>query len=490
MARTLWRRAVQVTVNNPAFNYYYSALPLPILRDSRLKDRDRRLLAAFYFFAGKTNRVYNKTRKEIGHIAGMAEDVVTLISARLQKFGWVKKSGNGGRSQSAVYELTVPEAFTHLQRSTNPTCRAKTTQQPLTPVASKTRHTVNTMLASPKTLPPPTSAQRAITEDNKHILSQSLIYPNGLDQAFANALLVQLPNTQQQVALDEWLGQVNSYRERSISVHSPNGLFRTIVKALLAENSVQHASLVKQRRERAQMIASAIEQPVQKNEGTKQSTSPAKRFAPGELKAKLMAEIGQRKQKTQEQKLISSTKKTSYALEEINDENLPQLIGGLNTKPTKNIKTTTTVSSENNGKVKEHTQKSGGGNVGLNSNSITNLATNQKTGSVGPLADRQSQQWPLLTKLTSSYGFGDEPMAQLAGRGQLRSCPPHQLSSTSPDALCLPKQINNIFSHPLKDEHAQKGAIHTRCRENELLESNKQCIETYHTTSELLSHIN
>ena len=101
------------------------------------------------------------------------------------------------------------------------------------------------MLASQKELPILTSEQRSTAQDNKHILSPSLIYPYGLDPTFANALLVQLPKTQQQVALDEWLGQVNSYREQSISVHSPNGLFRTIVKALLAGNSVQHASLVK-----------------------------------------------------------------------------------------------------------------------------------------------------------------------------------------------------------------------------------------------------
>ena len=211
------------------------------------------------------------------------------------------------------------------------------------------------------------------------------------------------------------------------------------------------------------MIASAIEQPVQKNEGTEQSPSPAKRFAPGELKAKLMAEIGKIKQEKPASKAVTSMEETRHTSVRVNEKNPSHFRTGflyINTKPTKTLKTTTTITSESNEKVKEHTQKSGGGNVGLNSNSTPNSATNYKTGSVSSLADRQSQQWSLLTKFTSSCGFMDEPMAQLAGRGQLTSCPPHQLSSTSPDALSLPKQINHIFSYSLNDEHAQKVSIH------------------------------
>ena len=466
LARTLWRRAVQVTVNNPAFNYYYSALPQPALTDTRLKDRDRRLLAAFYLIAGRGNIVYNKTREDLGKLARMAKNAVSVTSARLVELGWLKKSGSGGRRQSAVYELTIPEAFTHLQRSANQTCRVNTTPQHSYSMASKKTLTDKRTLATPTTLTMPASNTEATIQNNNNALSPSLIYPNGLDQSFANALLVQLADTQQQVALDEWLGQVNSYRERSISVHSPNGLFRSIVKALLAGNSVQHASLVKQRRERAQIIASVIEQPTQKNKETEQPKSPVKRFAPGELKAKLLAEINKCKQDTHEQKPVIPIEKTRHTSVRVNEKNPSHFRTGflyINTKPTKILKTTTTVTSENNGKAKKHSQKSGGGNVELNSDSTPNSATNQKTGSVGPLADRQSQRWSLLTKFISSCRFVYEPTAQLAGRGQLTSCPPHQLSPTSstrPDALRFPKQINNIFSHPLKDEHAQKVSIH------------------------------
>jgi hypothetical protein len=53
--------------------------------------------------------VNNLNRKQLGQIAGMAEDVVTRISARLNKLGWIRKSGNGGRSQTASYQLAIPQ---------------------------------------------------------------------------------------------------------------------------------------------------------------------------------------------------------------------------------------------------------------------------------------------------------------------------------------------------------------------------------------------
>ena len=133
---------MQESISNPAFHYYFSALPQPALLDTRLKDRDRRLLAAFYLIAGRGNIVYNKTRKELGRLARMAEDVVTRISTRLVKFGWIKKSGNGGRSQSAIYELTIPERFTHLKRPTSPSCRLNTTQKTTTSVTTEKKPVV------------------------------------------------------------------------------------------------------------------------------------------------------------------------------------------------------------------------------------------------------------------------------------------------------------------------------------------------------------
>ena len=306
-----------VTTNNPAFQYYYAALPAPALIDSRLKDRDRRLLAAFYLIAGRGNIIYNKTRKELGQIAGnMAECVVSVISARLVRLGWLKKSGNGGHGKAATYELMIPESFAHLQRPVKPhpvdQGRCESATVPSTKPQLPQRHSSSTD-DSPSPVKQanaiPSSTNKAsinpLTPVYQHPIHTSLIYPNGLDTTFANALLSQLPSSQQQTALDEWAGQVSAYRERYIPITSPGGLFRAVVKSLASGQMAQHASLFKQCRERAQTIAKAIEdasalpaslQTLMVSSPT-HDTSKA-RFAPGELKAKLLGAMKKPRQQT------------------------------------------------------------------------------------------------------------------------------------------------------------------------------------------------
>lgn len=300
--------------DNPSFNFYYSALPLPILKDIRLNDRDRRLLAALYFFAGKSKNVYNKTRKELGHCAGgMTENVVTFISSRLVKLGWLKKSGDGGKSQSAAYELTVPDTFTHLQRPIKQTCNVKTTQK--SDLQSPLEKRFTTTVMSPTSQKEPLNTQKSILfSQNQHYpLSSSLIYPKDLDSTFANSLLTTLPESQQQIALDKWIGQVNSYKTRYIPIHSPGGLFRSVVKGILAGQASQHASLVKQQRERTAVVAKITEQAKTPPISNAPSQAIQKRFAPGELKEKLLAAIKQQRPKS-DQNPTTSPKKTHHNL--------------------------------------------------------------------------------------------------------------------------------------------------------------------------------
>lgn len=84
-----------------------------IIADHRLNLRDIKLLLALCTVSDYTMTVNNLNRKQLGQIAGMAEDVVTRISARLNKLGWIRKSGNGGRSQTASYQLAIPQKFPH-----------------------------------------------------------------------------------------------------------------------------------------------------------------------------------------------------------------------------------------------------------------------------------------------------------------------------------------------------------------------------------------
>ena len=80
-----------------------------IIADKRLNLRDIKLLLALCTVSDYALTVNNVSRKQLGQIAGMAENVITRISARLQKLGWLKKSGNGGRSQPASYQLAIPQ---------------------------------------------------------------------------------------------------------------------------------------------------------------------------------------------------------------------------------------------------------------------------------------------------------------------------------------------------------------------------------------------
>ncbi len=444
---------MQEFINNPAFNYHYSALPQPVLIDTRLKDRDRRLLAAFYLIAGRGNVIYNKTRKELGRLAGMAEDVVTLISTRLVKFGWIKKSGNGGRSQSAIYELTIPEMFTHLQRQTPSSCRLNTTQKTTNPITLEKQPVAKKTAGPREKSPTASSLPSPIVQEKGYSLSSSLEYPNGLDASFANSLLIQLPDTQQQVALDEWLGQVTSYKERHISIHSPNGLFRTIINAILAGQSVQHASLVKQRRERAHRMVNATEQasPPSRED---QPTQPTKRFAPGELKAKLLSML-RPQQIEQDAKRATVREETPHILLGVSDQNPLHFVGGhiKKIKPIKDIKTTT---KEGVLSLAEDLMKSRGGGCERNDplqNTTTKKHHPANLDGVGPLTDNLTHLRSLLAKLTSPPAFVEEPTTSPLGRGQPLDggCPPQRLSSTShtgPDALRLSHPHDEMVSLP------------------------------------------
>jgi hypothetical protein len=465
---------VHESITNPAFHYYFSALPQPALIDTRLKDRDRRLLAAFYLIAGRGNIVYNKTREDLGKLARMAQNVVSTTSARLVEFGWLRKSGSGGRGHSARYELTIPEFFTHLKRPPSLKSCKNTTQQHTVPVTSAKNFKGKKTDAPHEKSSITSAVPLPLIQESGYSLSSSLAYPNGLSPAFANSLLIQLPESQQQVALDEWLGQVTSYKERAIAIHSPNGLFRSIIKAILAGQTTQHAAHIKQRRERATLLAKAIEPPAQKTpDVTESSPSSAKRFAPGELKAKIMADVLKLKQEAPPSKPVTSIEKSRHTARQLKEEKPSHFMTSflyINTKPTKNIKPTTTVSNETSQtKIDGVPHNSGSGDLKINSDNTilpSILCTKDKLEGVGTLADDQTQPCTLLAELTSAHEFVDEPLAQGVGRGQslVGDSPPHPLSTTSftrPDALRLPKQINS-FSKPSKPDYAQEAPNNTQ----------------------------
>lgn len=318
---------------NPAYAFRYSALPEPVLRDNRLHARDLRLLSALYMIAGRGNIVRNKSRSELGRLAGeMAENVVSVISARLVKLGWLKKTGNGGRSKAAEYQLTVPEEFQSMRRVPKDSASAsvdkkispKETRQwngrvkEANPSQGMTGLKTKPDLNSSK--PTTTGAQcnhdqdsscgGGIDKSNHQDQIMPLVLPTGIDDIQARAAVMQLPTDRQQEALDEFSGQLASYRQRQVPVTSPVGLLRTIVKSIQAGNLPQHAYQVRQARERAAGQAQVNTKKPQPNpldsKPSNADTKPSRKFKAGELASMLNAKIAEVKAK----RMAEPTKET------------------------------------------------------------------------------------------------------------------------------------------------------------------------------------
>ena len=93
----------------------FIALPKEALSDDRLNFRDLRILLAIISVVSwkdqknKANPRVTTKREVIAERSGISLAAVTTHTARLQKFGWLSKSGNGGFSRPATYELLIPE---------------------------------------------------------------------------------------------------------------------------------------------------------------------------------------------------------------------------------------------------------------------------------------------------------------------------------------------------------------------------------------------
>ncbi len=84
-------------------------LPNEVLIDRRLGLRDLKVLASIASFRQKDQTIVTIKRSKIAARAGLNSTAVTTATARLQKFGWLKKEGNGGCSRPAAYSLFLPD---------------------------------------------------------------------------------------------------------------------------------------------------------------------------------------------------------------------------------------------------------------------------------------------------------------------------------------------------------------------------------------------
>ncbi|WP_146131871.1 hypothetical protein [Chromobacterium amazonense] len=236
--------------SNPAYEFRYSALPEPVFRDQRLNSRDLRLLSVFYMIAGKTNLVRNKSRKELGGLAGnMAENVVSVITSRLVKLGWLLKNGNGGRSKAACYQLIVPSEFDSLKRKTEKICSEKTRHTLKRDNAENPSQEVTGHSIKPIENHKPTTTSHVVERTigssidgggglpDQFMKARQMIRKYGMAGIIPSRLFngVELPILNE--ALNQLKIQVTSYSARGIAINSIPGLFVSILKNVKFESN-------------------------------------------------------------------------------------------------------------------------------------------------------------------------------------------------------------------------------------------------------------
>ncbi len=87
----------------------FAIVPVEVLADDRLTLRHIRVLVAILSFRSVDTGIAFPTREEIGERARLPITRVSTITSELEKFGWLKKEGNGGRSRASRYRFCVPE---------------------------------------------------------------------------------------------------------------------------------------------------------------------------------------------------------------------------------------------------------------------------------------------------------------------------------------------------------------------------------------------
>ncbi len=90
--------------------YLFAPIPLEVLADRRLKLRLLRVLLVLFKYVnrkGQDGSIAWPSRKRISAWTGYPVKVISRVTSDLQRFGWLRKVGNGGCSRSARYVLAT-----------------------------------------------------------------------------------------------------------------------------------------------------------------------------------------------------------------------------------------------------------------------------------------------------------------------------------------------------------------------------------------------
>lgn len=106
----------------------FSIVPIEVVQDRRLTLWHVRVLVALLSFRRKNTDTVWPSREQIAERAGMHIANVSKTTTELVALGWLVKEGEGGRSKSCEYRITVPETVAEFTTDSYPqTVAARTT---------------------------------------------------------------------------------------------------------------------------------------------------------------------------------------------------------------------------------------------------------------------------------------------------------------------------------------------------------------------------
>ena len=91
----------------------FSLVPIEVVRDKRLTLEQMRVLIALFSFRSKATNTIWPSRQAISKRCGVHPSNVSAATTALERLGWLRKDGNGGRSKASSYTLCVPDLDTN-----------------------------------------------------------------------------------------------------------------------------------------------------------------------------------------------------------------------------------------------------------------------------------------------------------------------------------------------------------------------------------------
>jgi len=97
----------------------FAQMPVEIFRDNRLSKTDLRVLGVLLTFMNANKNSCYPKRSTISNRCGLDESKISASTSRLEKFGWIKKTGKGGFSSPCLYVFTIPPVFSVTEQATD-----------------------------------------------------------------------------------------------------------------------------------------------------------------------------------------------------------------------------------------------------------------------------------------------------------------------------------------------------------------------------------